>query len=146
MKKPLGLTLCLMLAAATVVGVAAGVADLADLKVGTTTALADLKVGITTGSADLKVGTTTDHIRSAGLQARQTAQAAQSAAPAQASASAVLSKYCVTCHNEKRKTAGLMIDKLDLQQVGVDAEVWEKVARKFRTHEMPPPGVARPDA
>jgi hypothetical protein len=58
---------------------------------------------------------------------------------------AVLAKYCVTCHNEKRKTAGLMIDKLDLQHVGGDAEVWEKVARKFRTHEMPPPGAPRPD-
>ena len=55
------------------------------------------------------------------------------------------SKYCITCHNEKRKTAGLMIDKLDLQHVGEDAEVWEKVARKFRTQEMPPPGAPRPD-
>ncbi len=58
---------------------------------------------------------------------------------------ATLSKYCVTCHNEKRKVAGLMIDKLDLQHVGADAEVWEKVARKFRTHEMPPPAASRPD-
>ena len=58
---------------------------------------------------------------------------------------AVLAKYCITCHNETRKTAGLMIDKLDLQHVGGDAEVWEKVARKFRTHEMPPPGAPRPD-
>jgi Protein of unknown function (DUF1592)/Protein of unknown function (DUF1588)/Protein of unknown function (DUF1585)/Protein of unknown function (DUF1587)/Protein of unknown function (DUF1595)/Planctomycete cytochrome C len=58
---------------------------------------------------------------------------------------AVLAKYCITCHNETRKTAGLMIDTLDLQHVGRDAEVWEKVARKFRTHEMPPPGAPRPD-
>ena len=46
----------------------------------------------------------------------------------------------------KRKTAGLAIDMLDLQRVGADAEVWEKIARKFRTHEMPPPGAPRPDA
>ncbi len=58
---------------------------------------------------------------------------------------AVLSKYCITCHNQTRKTAGLMIDKLDLQHVGEDAETWEKVARKLRTHEMPPPGAPRPD-
>ena len=57
----------------------------------------------------------------------------------------MLAKYCITCHNETRKTAGLMIDKLDLQNVGGDAEVWEKVAGKFRTHEMPPPGAPRPD-
>ena len=63
----------------------------------------------------------------------------------QTAPAAVLSKYCITCHNETRKTAGLTIDKLDLQHVGGDAEVWEKVARKFRTHEMPPPGAPRPD-
>ncbi len=59
--------------------------------------------------------------------------------------SATLSKYCITCHNEKRKVAGLMIDHLDPQNVAADAEVWEKIARKFRTHEMPPPAAARPD-
>jgi hypothetical protein len=68
------------------------------------------------------------------------------AQPAQGfDAAATLSKYCVSCHNEKRKVAGLMLDTLDLQHVGADAEVWEKVARKFRTHEMPPPSAARPD-
>ncbi|MEO5741873.1 MAG: DUF1592 domain-containing protein [Vicinamibacterales bacterium] len=72
---------------------------------------------------------------------------AQAASPAVGdhTPAAVLAKYCITCHNERRKTAGLMIDKLDLQHVGGDAEVWEKVARKFRTHEMPPPGAPRPD-
>ena len=58
---------------------------------------------------------------------------------------AVLAKTCITCHNETRKTAGLMIDKLGSPAVGGDAEVWEKIARKFRTHEMPPPGAPRPD-
>ena len=58
---------------------------------------------------------------------------------------AVIAKYCITCHNQKRKVAGLAIDTLDLQQVGNDAEAWEKIARKFRTHEMPPPGAPRPD-
>jgi hypothetical protein len=57
---------------------------------------------------------------------------------------AVLDKYCVTCHNERLKTAGLLLDRLDLGQVG-DAATWEKIARKLRTEEMPPPGVARPD-
>ena len=73
------------------------------------------------------------------------AQAAALVAADNPAPAAVLEKYCITCHNEKRKTAGLMIDKLDLQRVGGDAETWEKVARKFRTHEMPPPGASRPD-
>ncbi len=79
------------------------------------------------------------------LPPRAFAQAGSAVAADQPAPAAVLAKYCVSCHNEKRKTAGLMIDKLDLQNVGRDAEVWEKVARKFRTHEMPPPGVPRPD-
>ena len=99
--------------------------------------------------ADLKVSTTTASVRRAGLLDRRSlgerGQASQAAVPQPPAASAVISKYCITCHNEKRKTAGLMIDTLDLQHVGADAEAWEKIARKFRTHEMPPPGAPRPD-
>ena len=81
----------------------------------------------------------------AGAQQSSAARGA-SLPEAPASADAVLSKYCITCHNEKRRTAGLAIDALDLRQVGAAAEPWEKIARKFRTHEMPPPGAPRPDA
>ena len=31
---------------------------------------------------------------------------------AQSPARAMLDKYCVTCHNERLKTAGLMLDRL----------------------------------
>src|SRR5262245_20539604 len=58
---------------------------------------------------------------------------------------AVLNRYCVTCHNEKLKTAGLMLDKLDVENVPAGAESWEKVIRKLRTGAMPPPGLPRPD-
>ena len=51
----------------------------------------------------------------------------------------------MTCHNARLKTAGLAIDQLDLARVDRHAETWEKVARKLRTHEMPPPGTPRPD-
>src|SRR5437870_675757 len=57
----------------------------------------------------------------------------------------VLGKYCVTCHNSRLKTAGLMLDTLDVEHVAGHEEVWEKVATKLRTHEMPPPGRPRPD-
>ena len=57
----------------------------------------------------------------------------------------VLDTYCVSCHNERLKTAGLRLDTMDVDHVGNAADVWEKVARKFRTHEMPPPGRPRPD-
>ena len=53
---------------------------------------------------------------------------------------------CVTCHNARLKTAGLLLDQVDASRVGDAAEIWEKVARKLRTREMPPPRAARPDA
>jgi len=58
---------------------------------------------------------------------------------------ALINQYCVTCHNEKAKTAGLMLDKLDLENVGPHAETWEKVVRKLRVGAMPPQGMPRPD-
>ncbi len=59
---------------------------------------------------------------------------------------AVLDKYCVTCHNERLKTAGVLLDKADVEHVGANAELWEKVAAKLRSGEMPPAGRPRPDA
>jgi hypothetical protein len=59
---------------------------------------------------------------------------------------AVLDKYCVTCHNEKLRTAGLAFDRLDVTSPSADAEVWEKVIVKLRAGSMPPPGRPRPDA
>ena len=68
------------------------------------------------------------------------------AAAQSVSARAVLDQYCVTCHNQRLKTAGLMLDTADLSQAGMSAELWEKVLRKVRSGEMPPPGRPRPDA
>ena len=59
---------------------------------------------------------------------------------------AVLDRYCIACHNERLKTAGLMLDRLDAGRMVDSAELWEKVGRKLRTHEMPPQGRPRPDA
>jgi mono/diheme cytochrome c family protein len=79
------------------------------------------------------------------LQAAQ-AQSSSLAPPAPAvQYRAVLNKYCVTCHNEKLKTANLMLDKLDVGNVPAGAETWEKVIGKLRGDAMPPPGLPRPD-
>src|SRR6516225_4861640 len=64
---------------------------------------------------------------------------------AQTAPRAVLEKYCVVCHNQRAKTAGLMLDTLDRDQVGSQAEIWEKVVRKIRTGAMPPAGMPQPD-
>jgi hypothetical protein len=59
---------------------------------------------------------------------------------------AVLDQYCVVCHNQKLKTAGLTLDKLELLPLGEHAEQWEKVVRKLRAGMMPPSGMPRPNA
>jgi len=58
---------------------------------------------------------------------------------------ALLTQYCITCHNQRLKTAGLMLDGMDLDHVAKDAAEWEKVVRKIRTGMMPPSGARRPE-
>src|SRR5881296_1410658 len=58
---------------------------------------------------------------------------------------ALLNQYCITCHNQQANTGGLALDKMDFEQVGKDAAVWEKAVRKIRTGMMPPSGARRPE-
>jgi uncharacterized protein DUF1592/uncharacterized protein DUF1588/uncharacterized protein DUF1585/uncharacterized protein DUF1587/uncharacterized protein DUF1595/cytochrome c len=67
----------------------------------------------------------------------------QSAAP-QPNPRAILDQYCVTCHNDRTKTANLSLEKIDLATVGDHPELWERVVRKLRAGVMPPPDVRRP--
>ena len=67
------------------------------------------------------------------------------AAAAAAGQRAFLDKYCVACHNQKAKTAGLALDSLDVANVGASAPIWEKVIEKIRGGMMPPSGMPRPD-
>ena len=57
---------------------------------------------------------------------------------------ALLDKYCVTCHNDRVKTANLSLQGADLTHVADHAELWEKVIRKMRAGVMPPPDMPRP--
>jgi hypothetical protein len=66
------------------------------------------------------------------------------AARAQAEPSATVTRYCVTCHNQRLKTAKLELDKLDIAHPENDALTWERAIRKLRGGMMPPPGAARP--
>jgi len=58
---------------------------------------------------------------------------------------AILDQYCVTCHNQRAKTAGLMLDQMDPSHVAEQPEKWEAVVRKLRAGMMPPAGARRPD-
>ena len=76
--------------------------------------------------------------------------AAQNNPPSPTAASAgldasLLKQYCITCHNQRAKTANLMLDSLDYDHLEKDAETWEKVIRKVKTGMMPPAGARRPE-
>jgi len=58
---------------------------------------------------------------------------------------AVLDQYCVTCHNQTARTAELLLDQADVENIDQEPEVWEKVVKKLRTGSMPPAGMPRPD-
>jgi cytochrome c553 len=51
-------------------------------------------------------------------------------------------RYCVTCHNDKLRTAGLSLAAVN----SAPPDNLEKVLRKFRAGEMPPAGMPAPDA
>jgi len=72
------------------------------------------------------------------------APAAQAQPGTAAAPAAVLTQYCATCHNERLKTGGFVIDPAGMNTVSAGAERWEKVVRKLRSQSMPPPGAPRP--
>jgi mono/diheme cytochrome c family protein len=57
----------------------------------------------------------------------------------------VFNDFCISCHNQRAAVGGLALDNPDLSSVAEHADVWEKVLRKLRTGQMPPPGARRPD-
>ena len=58
---------------------------------------------------------------------------------------AILTEYCVGCHNDRAKVGGLSLEQLDIDHPEANAETWEKVVRKLRAGMMPPAGERRPD-
>jgi mono/diheme cytochrome c family protein len=82
-------------------------------------------------------------LRAADAQVPTTASAPAAQATAVAPR-ATVDRYCVTCHNQRLKTAGLMLDQLNVNDIGGHADVWEKVLRKLRSGQMPPGTAPRP--
>jgi len=66
-------------------------------------------------------------------------------APRPTDARTVLNTYCVGCHNTRTRTGNLALDEADADHIGAAPDLWERVARKLRTREMPPAGVRHPD-
>jgi hypothetical protein len=71
--------------------------------------------------------------------------AAPQNSPDATSSRALLDRYCVSCHNDRLKTAGLALNTVNPANLAEHAEIWEKVVRKLRSGTMPPIGRPRPE-
>jgi cytochrome c5 len=95
----------------------------------------------------------TRSVSATGAAIRQQRPVSGSAPPRSVDQAAVLRTYCVRCHNQQLRTAGLALDTLDLSNVGrkaetaetLEKETLEKIVQKLRIGAMPPPGLPRPD-
>jgi len=58
---------------------------------------------------------------------------------------ALVTDYCLDCHDNNTHEAGLSLEAMVSGDVGAHADVWEKVVKKLRTRQMPPVGEQRPD-
>ena len=70
---------------------------------------------------------------------------ATAAVAADAPHHSLVNRYCLSCHNDRTRTAGLALESINTQALGDNREAWEKVARKLRARQMPPAGGRRPD-
>jgi mono/diheme cytochrome c family protein len=59
---------------------------------------------------------------------------------------ATVTQYCVTCHNDRAKMAGVSFEGLTSESISQRADVFEKAVRKVRGRVMPPPGAKQPSA
>ena len=56
-----------------------------------------------------------------------------------------LATNCRDCHDDVTKAADLSLDGVDLAHVGQDSALWEKVVRRLRARQMPPPDMPQPE-
>ena len=59
---------------------------------------------------------------------------------------ALIGQYCLACHNDDLRTAGVSLQGADPADVTQRPALWEKALRKVTSGEMPPAGMPAPDA
>ncbi len=57
----------------------------------------------------------------------------------------LLETYCLDCHNTEDWAGGVAFDIMSEQEIGENADIFEKVVRKVRSQQMPPGGHEMPD-
>src|SRR5499425_1156196 len=71
-------------------------------------------------------------------------QPANQVAPQPVSQWSTIQTYCFGCHNEGVRAGNLFLDQLGAGSVAQHPEIFEKVVRKLRGRQMPPPGFPQP--
>src|SRR5262250_2558241 len=71
-------------------------------------------------------------------------QPANQVAPQPVSQWSTIQTYCFGCHNEGVRAGNLLLDQLGAESVAQHPEIFEKVVRKLRGRQMPPPGILQP--
>ena len=56
----------------------------------------------------------------------------------------VVQRYCVVCHNDPMMTGNVSFQRLDIERIGENREIAERMILKLRAGMMPPPGYPRP--
>jgi len=86
-----------------------------------------------------------DHasVASAPTRAFATAGSAPHDVPA-TELTAVVQRYCVTCHNDQLRTGNVSLQSIDIDRADEQAATAERMIRKLRAGMMPPPGMPRP--
>jgi mono/diheme cytochrome c family protein len=74
----------------------------------------------------------------------QTTSSTQRSAASSAPIRSMLDSYCITCHSAAGHAGGVAFVGMSLDDIGANAEIWEKAVRKLRGHLMPPPGSRQP--
>ncbi len=57
----------------------------------------------------------------------------------------VVTRTCATCHNDRSRSGNLSLQSFEVAKAGEHGEITEKMIRKLRAGQMPPPGGRRPD-
>src|SRR3982074_1216436 len=74
--------------------------------------------------------------------ANQVAQHPASQHPA--SQWSTIETHCFGCHNKYVRAGNLLLDELGAESVPKHPEIFEKIVRKLRGRQMPPPGILQP--
>jgi cytochrome c553 len=59
---------------------------------------------------------------------------------------ALVTTYCLSCHNAKTKSGSLDLSTINAQPLDEHWDEWERVVRKLRARQMPPQGARQPDS